>query len=76
MGPETAKQIVFRYDGDASSEDGFFDNDGEFTVPKEGEIIQRHGQQWRVAAIQSTISDALPVVRVFLIESSHKHVGR
>ncbi len=64
-----AKQVVYVYDGDAKSNEVIRDIDGEVAVPTQGEIVERKGKSWIVAAIhtQTAISgDSLPIVKVFL----------
>lgn len=62
------KQIVYRYDGDAASEEPVTDFDGEVRVPQKDEIVRRKGKDWKVVAVnEQTSSDGrIPVHRVFL----------
>lgn len=65
-----ARQIIFRYNGDASTEDVEQDFDNSFVVPEKGSTYQRKGKSWSVVEIQTTTSlDAkgpIPIIRIFL----------
>jgi hypothetical protein len=67
---KNARQFVYRYDGDAKSDEVVEDFDGEITVPEKDQVIPRNGRNWRVVAVvtQQTLSNppAIPVCRVFL----------
>lgn len=64
------KQVVFRYNGDAKTDEVEVDHDGEFPVPNRGDVLVRKGKNWRVAAVttETSVTDPqqYPVVRVFL----------
>ena len=45
------KQIIFYYDGEIKPEDTQVDPDGELAVPKKEQIIEKHGQKWRVTFV-------------------------
>ena len=60
---------MFVYDGEAKLNELIPDTDGEAIIPERGEILERNGKHWTVAAIhrQTAISgNSLPVVKVFL----------
>lgn len=69
-----AKQIVHRYNGDVKSEEVEQDLDGEVTLPQKDQFVVRNGRNWKVMHVetQSSLSKSgpIPVVRVFLTESS------
>jgi hypothetical protein len=65
------RQYVFRYDGDAASDEEFFDMDGEMPVPAKDAIIFRKGQRWLVTYVNEEISmdkAQVPIVRVFMVK--------
>lgn len=70
MSVKHAKQIVFRYNGDAKSEEIEYDLDGNIMTPRKGQTIARRGKEWEVVHVlleQSLSADGpLPIVRVFL----------
>jgi hypothetical protein len=65
-----AKQLVFRYNGDPTSEESDLDMDGDKSVPEQGSIIDRRGGRWKVVQVNmETIAEepfAVPIYRVFL----------
>jgi len=65
-----ARQFVYRYDGNANSDEVVEDFDGEVLVPEKGQVIPRNGKNWRVVEVltEQTLSNpgAIPVCRVFL----------
>lgn len=68
----SAKQIVFRYNGDPATEEVVQDLDGEETVPVKGMVIPRKGKQWKVVMVTAeqniTTPRAVPVHRVYLTD--------
>ena len=64
------KQIVFRYNGDAASEDIDLDMDGDKSVPQQGSIIERKGERWKVVQVnvERSVTEPfeVPIHRVFL----------
>ena len=66
----TAKQIVFRYNGDPSTEEIDLDMDGDKSVPEQGSFVERKGERWRVAQVnvETNVSEPfeVPIHRVFL----------
>ena len=46
-----AKQIVFRYNGDPSTEEIDLDMDGDKSVPKQGSFVERKGERWKVVQV-------------------------
>jgi hypothetical protein len=65
-----AKQIVFRYNGDPTTEESDLDMDGDKSVPKPGSLIERKGGRWKVVQVNLERSEeepfAVPIYRVFL----------
>ena len=65
-----AKQIVFRYHGDPTTEESDLDMDGDKSVPKQGSVIERRGERWKVVRVNIETSAeepfAVPIYRVFL----------
>jgi hypothetical protein len=65
-----AKQIVFRYNGDPSTEESDLDMDGDRSVPEPGSFIDRRGERWNVVEVNVETSAeepfAVPIYRVFL----------
>ena len=66
----TAKQMVFRYNGDPATEEHVVDFDGEETIPTKGAVIERKGKQWKVVAVHKeetvTTPKAIPLYRMYL----------
>jgi len=64
------KQIVYRYDGTASSDEVVEDFAGEMVIPEKGNLIQRNGKMWKVVHVikEETVAGpkAIPIYRVFL----------
>jgi hypothetical protein len=46
-----AKQIVFRYNGDPTTEEIDLDMDGDKSVPKQGSFVDREGERWKVVQV-------------------------
>ena len=67
-----ARQIVYRYNGDASSDEVRVDYDGELPTPQTGEIVERKEKKWKVGPVmlESSINGAIPILRVFLTDQS------
>ena len=65
-----AKQIVFRYNGDPTTEESDLDMDGDKSVPEPGSFIDRRGERWKVAQVSMETSMAepfaVPIYRVSL----------
>jgi hypothetical protein len=63
---------VYRYNGDAATDEVIQDLDGELRVPQKGEFIVRKGVRWKVVqvTIEQTVSVPrnVPVYRVFLTD--------
>jgi hypothetical protein len=65
-----AKQIVFRYNGDPTTEEIDLDMDGDKSVPEQGSFIERRGELWKVVQVnvESSVSEPFQarIHRVFL----------
>jgi len=65
-----AKQIVFRYNGDPTTEESDLDMDGDKSIPEPGSFIDRRGERWKVAQVSMETSMeepfAVPIYRVSL----------
>ena len=65
-----AKQIVFQYNGDPTTEESDLDMDGDKSVPEQGSLIERRGERWKVTQVNMERSAeepfAVPIYRVFL----------
>jgi len=66
----TAKQIVFRYNGNPFTDEVVVDLRDEETVPERGAVIRRKEKQWKVEMVTKeetgTMPNAIPVYRVYL----------
>ena len=66
----SAKQIVFRYNGDPTTEERDLDMDGDKSVPEQGSFIDRRGEPWKVVQVRMERSAeepfAVPIYRVSL----------
>jgi hypothetical protein len=65
-----AKQIVFRYNGDPTTEESDLDMDGDKSVPEPDSFIDRKGERWKVVQVNMERSAeepfAVPIYRVFV----------
>jgi len=65
-----AKQIVFRYNGDPTTEEIDLDMDGDKSVPEQGSFVERKGQRWKVIQVNVETNVAepfeVPIYRIFL----------
>jgi len=68
------KLIIFRYEGDARSDETFVDLLDEREIPALGDIVVVRDEQWRVLEIQTqelvSPPPSLPAYRVFLTKVS------
>ena len=53
----SAKQIVFRYNGDPTTQEIDLDMDGDKSVPKQGSFVDRKGERWKVVQVNVERSD-------------------
>jgi len=66
-----AKQVVYRYNGDPTSEEVEMDVDGNVPVPNRDTFLLRKGKRWKVVHVteESVLSKgAVPVLRIFLTD--------
>jgi hypothetical protein len=67
---KSAKQIVFRYNDDPTTEEIDLDMDGEKSTPEQGSAIERKGERWKVLGVNVETNAAepfeVPIHRVFL----------
>jgi hypothetical protein len=65
-----AKQIVFRYNGDPTTEEIDLDMDGDKSVPEQGSFVDRKGERWKVVQVnvERSVTEPfeVPIYRVFL----------
>jgi hypothetical protein len=65
-----AKQIVFRYNGDPTTEETDLDMDGDKSVPEPGSFIDRRRERWKVVQVnmERSVEEpfAVPIYRVSL----------
>jgi hypothetical protein len=65
-----AKQIVFRYNEDSTTEEIDLDMDGKKSTPEQGSEIERKGERWKVFRVNVETNAAepfeVPIHRVFL----------
>jgi hypothetical protein len=68
---KNAKQVVYRYNGVAASDEVEVDLDGDLSIPEQGQLVNRNGKLWKCAGSITELSStgAIPVVRVFLGDS-------
>jgi hypothetical protein len=68
---KSAKQIIFRYNDDPTTDEIDLDMDGDKSIPEQGVRIERKGQRWKVQPVNvetnTTEPFEVPVHRVFLI---------
>jgi hypothetical protein len=68
---KSAKQIIFRYNDDPTTEEVDLDMDGDKSIPEQGVLIERKGQRWKVLRVNvetnATEPFEVPVHRIFLI---------
>jgi hypothetical protein len=66
------KQIVYRYNGIAATDETEVDLHGEQPVPEKDRVLERAGRDWKIVTVmlEQSVSDpkALPVYRVFLTD--------
>jgi hypothetical protein len=67
---KSAKQIVYRYNGDPTTEEIDLDMDGGKPVPEQGSFIERKEERWKVVQVNVEKSVSEPfqaeIHRVFL----------
>ena len=70
MSARDTKQIIYRYNGDDTSEEIEIDFDGDIVLPQPGGIMIRKGKTWKAIhrAIESSGAGAMPIIRLFLTD--------
>jgi hypothetical protein len=58
-----SRKIVYRYNGDASSDEVEVDFNGDMPVPRAGESVTRNGKQWRTIQVEIE-SDGVGMMKV------------
>ena len=70
MSAKHAKQVVYRYNGVASSDEVEQDFEGELRIPGKGEFMNRKGIPWKVMHVTTeqsmSANGPIPVLRIFL----------
>lgn len=66
----SGRHFVYRYNGDADSDEVEVDRHGIMPIPKHGSVIERKGVTWKVDAVQVEATESgtvvAPIFRVFL----------
>jgi hypothetical protein len=57
---KSAKQIVFQYNDDPTTEEIDLDRDGDKSVPAQGSFIERKGERWKVVQVNVETSVSEP----------------
>ena len=70
MGARDTKQIIFRFNGDETSEEIEIDFDGDIVLPQPGELMIRKGKTWKAVqrVIERSGAGAMPIIRLFLTD--------
>ena len=72
--PKDVKTIVFRYNGDAKSDEEEFDKNGETPRFVKDQIIERKGKKYKVAVVNDEFTVAgpkqVPIHRVYLVDAN------
>jgi hypothetical protein len=72
MDTDGAKQLVYRYNGIAQSDEVEVDLNGEKPIPQKDQVIVRNGKQWKIVAVNTEVSlnrsGPIPIVMVFLTD--------
>ena len=48
----TARQIIFRYNGDPAAEEIDLDMNDDKTVPEQGSFVDHKGERWKVVQVK------------------------
>jgi hypothetical protein len=68
------KQIVYRYNGDPSTDQTISDRIGTILTPAIGAIVSRNGGEWRVVSVHYDLDlkgpMAVPIHHVFLTNAA------
>jgi hypothetical protein len=68
---QNKKQIAYYYDAEINPEDTEVDMEGDMPVPEKGQILEKHGQRWRVEVVMvdHSFDGALDVHRIYLVKA-------
>ena len=61
-----AKDLIYRFNGDPSTDDYETDLSGDSAVPEVGDIVQRRGREWRVVDVSVDYARAVVLYTIFL----------
>jgi hypothetical protein len=68
------KQIVYRYNGDPSTQQTVSDFKGTMVIPAVGAIVNRNGKKWRVCVVNYELDFkgpmSVPIHHVFLTNAT------
>jgi hypothetical protein len=68
------KQIVYRYNGNSSTEQTVSDRVGSMLTPSVGAILNRNGREWRVVIVRRDLDMrgpmSVPIHHVFLTNTA------
>jgi hypothetical protein len=72
-GMSRGKQMIYRYNGDPSSDEVVSDRTGRMPLCWVGEMLRRNGKEWLVACIRYDLdmvrsARAVPIHRIFLTD--------
>jgi hypothetical protein len=74
MKQSKGKQIVYRYNGDPSTQQTVSDRAGTMLTPSVGAIVNRNGKEWRVVNVHHDLDlkgpMAVPIHHVFLTNAA------
>jgi len=74
MKQSKGKQIVYRFDGDSSTQQTVSDRTGALLTPLVGAIVNRNGTEWRVVSVLHELDlkgpIAVPIHHVFLTHAA------
>lgn len=66
-------QYVFRFNGDANSDEAVLDMGGELAMPGRGQVIERNEKLWKVVMVTTTVAPSprspFPVHHLFLTDN-------
>ena len=70
MSARDTKQIIYRFNGDDTSEEIEIDFDGDIVLPEPGEIMIRRGKTWKAVQreIETSGPGTMPIIRLFLTD--------
>jgi hypothetical protein len=63
-----AKELIFRYNADPTTDEEVLDHEGKIPLPKFDDILERGGKKWRVVEIYADYSRPVLLYRVFVTD--------